>query len=143
MTNYLKIDLMAERIIMDRTFAKTASIVGSTNYNLLQEARRDYPGYGVIIRSIRKKEDKECYRGLTYKYMEDYILTHANAAANMAEYHQQRLLADCHSVRYPNVKKWFLKTYPEVAQFGVTEIPESEVENKLSIMKGEASLQAA
>ncbi|MDY4896461.1 MAG: hypothetical protein SO146_04380 [Eubacteriales bacterium] len=61
MTNYLKIDLMAERIIMDRTFAKTASIVGSTNYNLLQEARRDYPGYGVITRSIRKKEDKECY----------------------------------------------------------------------------------
>lgn len=42
---------------MDRTFAKTASIVGSTNYNLLQEARRDYPGYGVIIRSIRKKEE--------------------------------------------------------------------------------------
>ena len=143
MTNYLKIDLMAERIIMDRTFAKTASIVGSTNYNLLQEARRDYPGYGVIIRSIRKKEDKECYRGLTYKYMEDYILTHANAAANMAEYHQQRLLADCHSVRYPNVKKWFLKTYPEVAQFGVTEISESKVENALSIVKGEAELQAA
>ena len=143
MTNYLKIDLIAERIIMDRTFAKTASIVGSANYNLLQEARRDYPGYGVITRSIRKKEDKECYRGLTYKYMEDYILTHANAAANMAEYHQQRLLADCHSVRYPNVKKWFLKTYPEVAQFGVTEIPESEVENALSIVKGEAELQAA
>lgn len=143
MTNYLKIDLIAERIIMDRTFAKTASIVGSANYNLLQEARRDYPGYGVITRSIRKKEDKECYRGLTYKYMEDYILTHANAAANMAEYHQQLLLAKCHSIRYANIKKWFLAMYPEVAQFGVTEIAESKVENALSIVKGEAELQAA
>lgn len=28
-------------------------------------------------------EDKECYRSLTYKYMEDYILTHTNAAVNM------------------------------------------------------------
>lgn len=143
MTNYLKIDLMAERIIMDRTFAKTASIVGSANYNLLQEARRDYPGYGVITRSIRKKEDKECYRGLTYKYMEDYILTHANAAANMAEYKQQILLSKCHSIRYANIKKWFLAMYPEVAQFGVTEIPETKVENALSIVKGEAELQAA
>ena len=33
--------------------------------------------------------------------------------------------------------------YPEVAQFGVTEIPESKVENALSIVKGEAELQAA
>ena len=91
----------------------------------------------------KKKEDKESYRGLTYKYMEDYIRTHANAAANMAEYHQQRLLAECHSIRYANIKKWVLGLYPEVAQFGVTEIPESKVENALSIVKGEAELQAA
>ena len=143
MTNYLKIDLMAERIIMDRTFAKTASIVGSTNYNLLQEARRDYPSYQVTLRSIKKKEDKESYRGLTYQYMEDYIRTHANAAPNMAEFQQQLLLAKCHSIRYANIKKWFLAMYPEVAQFGVTEIAESKVENALSIVKGEAELQAA
>ncbi len=75
--------------------------------------------------------------------MEDYIRSHANAAANMAEYHQQRLLAECHSIRYPNIKKWFLAMYPEVAQFGITEIPERKVENTLSIVKGEAELQAA
>ena len=108
-----------------------------------KDARRDYPSYQVTLRSIKKKEDKESYRGLTYKYMEDYIRTHANAAANMAEYHQQRLLAECHSIRYPNIKKWFLAMYPEVAQFGVTEIHERKVENTLSIVKGEAALQAA
>lgn len=143
MTNYLKINHQNRVLVMDRTFAKAASFVGSNEYNLLQEARRDYPSYQVILRSIKKKEDKESYRGLTYKYMEDYIRTHANAAANMAEYHQQRLLAECHSIRYANIKKWFLGLYPEVAQFGVTEIPESKVENALSIVKGEAELQAA
>lgn len=143
MTNYLKINHQNRVLVMDRTFAKAASFVGSNEYNLLQEARRDYPSYQVILRSIKKKEDKESYRGLTYKYMEDYIRSHANAAANMAEYHQQRLLAECHSIRYPNIKKWFLAMYPEVAQFGVTEIPERKVENTLSIVKGEAALQAA
>lgn len=143
MKNTLKINHKNRTLVMDRTFAKAASFVGSNEYNLLQDARRDYPSYQVTLRSIKKKEDKESYRGLTYKYMEDYIRSHANAAANMAEYHQQRLLAECHSIRYPNIKKWFLAMYPEVAQFGITEIPERKVENTLSIVKGEAELQAA
>lgn len=143
MKNTLKINHENITLVMDRTFAKAASFVGSNEYNLLQDARRDYPSYQVTLRSIKKKEDKESYRGLTYKYMEDYIRSHANAAANMAEYHQQRLLAECHSIRYPNIKKWFLAMYPEVAQFGITEIPERKVENTLSIVKGEAELQAA
>ena len=143
MKNTLKINHENRTLVMDRTFAKAASFVGSNEYNLLQDARRDYPSYQVTLRSIKKKEDKESYRGLTYQYMEDYIRSHANAAANMAEYHQQRLLAECHSIRYPNIKKWFLAKYPEIAQFGVVECTETKVENKLSIMKGEASLQAA
>ena len=75
--------------------------------------------------------------------MENYIATHANAARIMEEYKELRLQAECHSIRYPNIKKWFLAKYPEIAQFGVTEIPESKVENALSIVKGEAALQAA
>ena len=75
--------------------------------------------------------------------MENYIATHANAARIMEEYKELRLQAECHSIRYPNIKKWFLAMYPEVAQFGITEIPERKVENTLSIVKGEAELQAA
>ena len=143
MKNTLKINHENRTLVMDRTFAKAASFVGSNEYNLLQDARRDYPSYQVTLRSIKKKEDKESYRGLTYQYMENYIRSHANAAPNMAEFQQQILLSKCHSIRYANIKKWFLAMYPEVAQFGVTEIPESKVENALSIVKGEAELQAA
>ena len=143
MKNTLKINHENRTLVMDRTFAKAASFVGSNEYNLLQDARRDYPSYQVTLRSIKKKEDKESYRGLTYQYMENYIRSHANAAPNMAEFQQQILLSKCHSIRYANIKKWFLAMYPEVAQFGVTEIPESKVENALSIVKGKAELQAA
>ena len=143
MKNTLKINHENRTLVMDRTFAKAASFVGSNEYNLLQDARRDYPSYQVTLRSIKKKEDKESYRGLTYQYMENYIATNANAARIMEEYRELRLQAECHSIRYPNIKKWFLAKYPEIAQFGVVECTETKVENKLSIMKGEASLQAA
>lgn len=143
MKNTLKINHENRTLVMDRTFAKAASFVGSNEYNLLQDARRDYPSYQVTLRSIKKKEDKESYRGLTYQYMENYIATHANAARIMEGYKELRLQAECHSIRYPNIKKWFLAMYPEVAQFGITEIPERKVENTLSIVKGEAELQAA
>ena len=148
MTNYLKINHQSRTLVMDRTFAKNAAYVGAREYTLLQEARRDYPEYQVITRTIKKKANKECYRGLTYEYMENYIACHDNAETLMKEYWEERLTSECHSVRYPNVKKWFLEKYPDVAKFGMaknekTSIDESKAENVLSIVKGEAELQAA
>lgn len=43
MKNTLKINHENRTLVMDRTFAKAASFVGSNEYNLLQDARRDYP----------------------------------------------------------------------------------------------------
>lgn len=119
MANVLKIKHDTRTIVMDRAFAKASSIVGSEEYILLQGARRDYPCYTVITRTIKRNSNKECYRGLTYAYMEDYIKTHENAESHLAEYKELRLLAKCHSIRYPTIKKWFLETYQEVAKYGM------------------------
>ena len=67
---------------------------------------------------------KECYKGLTYEYMEDYIQTHEPAAtvdAVLDEFEEIRLISSCHSkaFRYPVIKSWFLELYPEIAQFGL------------------------
>ena len=132
MKNYAKIDHANRTIVMDRTFAKNSEIVGSTEYAQLQACRKDYPTYTVIRKQIKRNAAKECYRGLTYEYMENYIASHADAAAHRREYDSMRLIAECHSVRYPTIKKWFLATYPEVAQFGIensefNQIPLEEV----------------
>lgn len=119
MKNYAKIDHTNRKIVMDRTFAKNAEIVGSPEYNQLQACRKDYPTYTVEQRHIKRNTLKECYRGLTYNYMEEYIGAHADAAANRKKYDELRILAECHSIRYPTIKQWFLSTYPEVAQFGM------------------------
>ena len=35
-----------------------------------------HPDYSVVKRNIKKNPQKESYRGLTYAYMEHYILMH-------------------------------------------------------------------
>ena len=118
-------------IELTKTFSKNAAKYGSPAYIELQNARKDYPTYTVEQRHIKRNTEKECYRGLTYTYMEEYIEMHADAAAHRKEYDELRLLAKCHSVRYPTIKAWFLTTYPEVAQFGmiskeIQEVPLTE-----------------
>ena len=125
MKNYVKIDYTNRQIIMDRTFARLAKIVGSEEYNLLQTARRDYEGFHVVTRTIRRNDKKECYRGLTYDYMERYILLHDKADERKKEFDELRLIAECHSKRYPIIKQWFLQQYPEIAKFGMPELPET------------------
>ena len=135
MTNTLKINRNNNTIVMDRAFAKASEIVGSAEYNMLQTARRDYPTYIVVQRTIKRNPNKECYKGLTYEYMERYIISHC--ADKLAEFNELRLISECHSVRYPKIKEWFLEEFPEVAKYGV------KIENTLSISEVEALPNAA
>ena len=122
MTNYLKVDHENSRLIMDKTFAKNAAIVGSPEYNLLQSSRRDYPNYEVVRRTIKKNASMEHYKGLTYEYMETYIRNHTpmREVDQVLDVFLHKIeITKCHSTayRYPTIKKWFLEQYPEVADF--------------------------
>jgi hypothetical protein len=122
MKNTLKIDHKEKTLIMDRTFAKNAENTKSEEYAHLQAVRKDYPDYTVTLKTIKKNPNKESYKGLTYDYMEDYILTHGSEEEileNFAEYKELRLIAKCHSrsMRYPTIKRWFLEKYPAIEDF--------------------------
>ena len=131
MKNYLKVDIAEARLVMDRTFAKNCAIAGSAEYNLLQSARKDYPNFTVVQRTINRNAKKECYRGLTYKYMKEYIASHEpeeTVAAVQVELEEMILVSKCHSMgyRYPTIKAWFLEKYPEIAAFGMPAQDEEE-----------------
>ena len=118
MTNYAKIDRTNKRIIMDRTFAKNAEIVGSEEYKILQACRRDYPTYTVVRREIRRNPNQEHFKGLTYNYMESYILTHESrdtVKAVLEEFNEMLLISKAHSkaFRYPTIKSWFFRVRNE------------------------------
>lgn len=123
MKNTLRVNSNARVLVMDRTFAKYATNVRNEEYEILQRARQDYPTYAVVTRRIKRDPNRETYAGLTYQYMENYILTHERADTVdkvMAEYRELRLISECHckARRYPAIKSWFLKKYPEIEEFG-------------------------
>ena len=125
MKNTLKIDFAKEQIIMDRTFAQKVTDTSSAEYRHLQEVRRDYPDYKVVLRKIKKNPNKETYKGLTYEYMRNYILTHEDdekVLEVLAEFSEMKQISRCHSQakRYPVIKNWFLEKYPEIKNFGET-----------------------
>ena len=124
MKNTLKINHEECLIIMDRTFAKNAENTRSEEYAHLQEVRKSYPEWKVVTRTIERNPSKESYKGLTYEYMEDYILRHESEEKQLdaiKEFNELRTISKCHKqgLRYPTIKKWFLEKYPEVAEFGV------------------------
>lgn len=123
MKNTCKLNHEKREIVMDRIFAKLAENTMSAEYAHLQQVRKDYPTYTVIQRQIKKNHNKESYKGLTYEFMETYILTHGKQETritNLREFNEMRLIAECHSkaFRYPVIKSWFLENYPEVKNFG-------------------------
>ena len=124
MKNTLKIDFNNKTIVMDRTFAAKVKDTRSEEYLHLQTVRKDYPNYAVITHTIKRNPDKETYKGLTYEYMENYILSHGNDAEvqeALSEYRELRLIAKCHGKGkgYPVIKQWFLEKYKEIEDFGI------------------------
>ena len=126
MKNTLKLSHSKCEIVMDATFARNAENTMSPEYAHLQQVRKDYPNYTVITRTIKRNSSKKTYNGLTYEWMEDYILTHGTAEESekiLNEFNEMRLIAECHSkaFRYPTIKAWFLDRFSEIKAFGVKE----------------------
>ena len=131
MKNYLKVDVKERKLIMDRTFAKNCEIVGSEEYKLLQTARKDYEGFTVVQRSIKRNPNKKTYNGLTYDYMREYIVLHEEKEQRkvvLEELDEMILISKCHSkaFRYPVIKAWFLDRYPEIKMFGTADEEDDE-----------------
>ena len=111
-------------IEVSKKFAAAASKYGTQEYKDLQEVRRDYPNFKVVTITRKVTTQKDSYKGLTYTYMETYIKAHDDDKNSiMAEYEmlrgiskaaQEALAEPC---SYNEMKNWFLKKYPAIADF--------------------------
>ena len=113
-------------IEVSKKFNARASQYGTDEYKMLQEVRRDYPGYKVVEVATRKAP-KSSYKGLTYEYMENYIISHDDDKNSiMNEYMDLRAMtveaeeACADALSYQEVKTWFLDKYPAIANFHET-----------------------
>ena len=111
-------------IEMTKKFATAARKFGTKQYRDLQEARRDYPNFKVVTITRKATGCQDTYKGLTYKFMEDYIQKHDDAEQSiMNEYLTLRGLTEAakenllEPYSYYEMKTWFLKTFPAIAEF--------------------------
>lgn len=118
------INSAARTISLTKKEMTAARHVDSVEYKKLQNARRDYPGFAVITVSRKVKTQRETYKGLTYAYMEKYIIAHDdNQQSIMAEYKMYRGISDDPLMNIPNpytyheMKEWFLGKFEAVAKF--------------------------
>ena len=108
-------------LVLPKSFAAKAAIFGTDEYKMLQEARRDYPGYKVTVG--KTKEAKNIYAGLDYAYMEKYIAAHDKDGSIMAEYQMLRgeseeaKAINARSASFLEIRSWFLKTFPAIEAF--------------------------
>ena len=115
----------AEGVIeMNTTFAKMMQNPLSEEYALLQKTRQDFPTFAIRRRQIKSNPQKDTYKGLTYTYMETYIKAHDdNNKTIMAEYEMLRGISKeaqdalAEPCSYNEMKNWFLKKYPAIADF--------------------------
>ncbi|MDD6039802.1 MAG: hypothetical protein PUD63_01220 [Clostridia bacterium] len=105
-------------IELTKTFATASSKFGTPEYDQLQLARKDYPNYKVVtIARKAPKNDKPTFKGLTYEYMEKYILTHDDDKHTiMNEYLALRGESEAEenletSFSYQEMKDWFLDKF--------------------------------
>ena len=124
MTANITISARTHSLVLTKSFAAKAAVFGSDEYRMLQEARRDYPGYKVTVGKTKNKEAKNVYAGLDYDYMEKYIAAHDDDEKSiMAEYRDLRGLSDeakelqAGSASFLEIRSWFLKTFPAIEAF--------------------------
>ena len=98
--------------------AKMASKYNSTEYNELVSIKRDFPALPIFIVKNKSKRN-DSLRGLTFKYMENYI--EKNGTSEQAEKFKLLRGADDglghFSPSYGEIKKWFLAQFPEIKEY--------------------------
>jgi len=122
----LTVKAASRSIEVSKSFNTLASRYGTEEYKALQEVRRDYPGYQVVVVAPRKstKNNKPSFKGLTYDYMENYISKHDDENNTIMEaYMMLRGMTDeaedacAETCSYHEIKTWFLNQYPAIAKF--------------------------
>ena len=122
----IQINHKKNTIEMTKKFYNESCKFGTEEYKMLQEARRDYPGYTPVVAKNKKSgnDTLDAFKGLDFEYMELYIMKHDDDAQSiLAEFKMMRAEDDASkavgakSESYLTILEWFLDKYPAVREF--------------------------
>lgn len=105
------INFEAEEIIITKKFGKAASQIGTPEFKVMQQLRKEFTGFSFVYKTIEKKENKKSYKGLSIDEMKRFVFTRTDEEVDMFE--KVLALASNKQGKYAIVKKWFLDNYKE------------------------------
>ena len=113
-----------QTIEITKSLDNAARRYGSEGYNFLEDIRGKHPGYRIVVKAIKRSGNR---KGLTYKYMEEYIQKHDDEKGSiMQEFNILRGKAAPEGndewdttivASYLEVKAWFERKFPEIEQY--------------------------
>jgi len=116
----MTINYLNGKIEMTKTEAKAASIYGSDAYNDLQNAKRDNPGFIVVIEKTSGKK-RDHFKGLSFDYMEKYIKGHnldlLDVFMQLRALDEKSKELNLISKSYGEIRMWFLENFPEFEKY--------------------------
>ena len=109
-TNYT-INFETEEIIITKKFGKAASQIGTPEFKVMQQLRKEFAGFLFAYKTIEKKENKKSYKGLSIEEMTRFLSNRAEEEQEM--FKKVLAIAANKQGKYAIVKKWFLDYYKE------------------------------
>ena len=108
-------DQLTDVVTMSSAFAKKASQVGTREYGIISQLKKDHPGV-----TFKRQADKQ-HTGLTYDKMRIHIsqskdVEGRDAAAMLPEFERQCRLSHVQPMPYRYVTNWFYTHYPDYSE---------------------------
>ena len=111
----MKINLVKNEVVITKKENAAMSNPKSDEFAELMSLRSQFPNLKVVVRETKSRD---CYKGLTEKFMADYIEKNGDDDIK-AEFKslmgKDDILAD--KVSYGELKMWFLSKFPEIEEF--------------------------
>lgn len=122
-SSHVRVNRNNMTIEITKSLDNAARRYGSEAYIFLEGVRANHPNFRIVVKAKRNGSRK----GLTYKYMEEYIQQHDDANGSiMQQFNILRGKAAPEGVAewdttvvasYLEVKEWFERKFPEIEQY--------------------------
>ncbi len=117
MKNEMIIDKASKTLTVTKDFMMKAGQFGTPEFEKALEAKQNFPGFTLVVRTIKRNSEKWTYGKLTYDRMEDFIQNHEKDVetreAKLKEFELVKAWAKTQKAAYAKVKEWFLNEYKE------------------------------
>lgn len=107
-------DALNDALIITEAFAKRASVLHSTECEIIREFRTTHPGRPIELAD--KKTSNNRPLKLSFKQMGEFIAKCRDAEARTERFEQVKALAKIQPSPYAYVKTWFLENYANYSE---------------------------